>query len=209
MNKIAKKIYQFRLVLKNVDEKTPNLEDCLYKAGCDDALVNFRNGTVYLDFDREDISFEQAVIQAIRNIESSPIKAIVASVEPETFVTESDIAKRLIVKRQTVSLWIKRTRRKKMPFPKPIMKLSECSPLWKWSEVCRWLYQNNIISDKSKVEEAVFLENLNITLEGRYEKDRKVRQHLLKKIGSLKDAHKIAYSMQSNHHNPSTKAVAR
>jgi hypothetical protein len=209
MNKISKKIYQFRLVLRNIDEKTPNLEDFLYKAGCDDALINFRNGTVYLDFDREAFSFEQAVIQAIRDIESSPINAIVASVEPETLVTESDIAKRLNVKRQAVSLWIKGIRRKKKPFPKPIMKLSECSPLWKWSEICCWLYQNNIIDDESKVEEAVFLENLNVTLEGRYEEDRKIRQHLLKKIGSLKNPQKISYSIHANHRNLSSKRVAR
>ncbi len=64
-------IYQFTLVLKNVDEDTPNLEDSLFQAGCDDSLINFRNGTVYLDFDREATSLEEAVMSAIKNVVSS------------------------------------------------------------------------------------------------------------------------------------------
>src|SRR5215208_2964711 len=120
MKKISK-TYQFTLVLKNVDENTPGLEDSLYEVNCDDALINFRNGAVYLDFDRAATSLEQAVISAIRDIESASIDAIVSHVAPEDLVTESEVAKRLEMKRQAVSLWIKGERRKS--FPKPVMKL--------------------------------------------------------------------------------------
>ena len=75
--KTTKEIYQFSLVLENVDDKTAGLEDSLYEAGCDDALMNSRNGIVYLDFDREANSLEEAVITAIRDVESASIKAIV------------------------------------------------------------------------------------------------------------------------------------
>jgi hypothetical protein len=78
---MMKKYYQFTLVLKNVDEDTLELEDSLYEAGCDDALINFRSGTVCLDFDREAVSLEDAVVSAIKDVESSSVKAIVASSE--------------------------------------------------------------------------------------------------------------------------------
>jgi hypothetical protein len=67
----SQKIYQFTLVLKNVDENTTDLEDSLFEAGCDDALINFRNGTVYLDFDRKAHFLDDAVIDAIRDVEQT------------------------------------------------------------------------------------------------------------------------------------------
>src|SRR5579872_2338859 len=109
------KTFQFTIVLKNLPENINNLEDSLYEAGCDDALVNFRNGAVYLDFDRTASSLEEAVVSAIKNIQS--MDAEVASVAPDNLVTESEIAKRLQVTRQTVSLWIKRKRRQSFPYP--------------------------------------------------------------------------------------------
>src|SRR5438045_462050 len=94
-SKQVKTTYQFTLVLKGVGQDTPDLEDSLYEAGCDDALINFRNGTIFLDFDREASSLEEAVISAIKNIRSSTIDAEIASIAPENLVTEAEIAKRL------------------------------------------------------------------------------------------------------------------
>src|SRR5438105_7503687 len=101
------KTYQFTLVLKNVHEKTHDLEDSLFESHCDDALINYKNGTVYLEFDRKASSLEEAVVSAIQNVQASSINAEVANVAPENFVTESEIANRLKTSRQTVSLWIK------------------------------------------------------------------------------------------------------
>lgn len=179
MKKISK-TYQFTLVLKNVDETTDNLEDSLYEAGCDDALINFRGGTVYLDFDREAPSLEEAVISAVQNVESASIKAMVTHISPEAWVTESDVAKRLDVKRQTVSLWIKGERRK--GFPKPLIKLADKSPLWKWREIVNWLYANKMIQEEEILINAQFLENINAALEERDIKTRNYRSQLLKKL---------------------------
>ncbi len=181
MKKISK-TYQFTLVLKNVDENTPDLEDSLYEAGCDDALINFRNSTVYLDFDREGRSLEQAVLSAIKNVESASVGAKVSNVAPEDWVTESEVAKRLDLKRQAVSLWIKGERRKS--FPKPVMKLADKSPLWKWREIAEWLYKNKLIQEEAIVADAAFLENVNAALEERDAKRRKYRHDLLKKLES-------------------------
>lgn len=78
--KNRRKLYEFTLTLKNVNEKTPSLEDSLYLSGCDDALINFRENKVYLDFSREADSLEQAVHSAIQNVESASIGVIVIEV---------------------------------------------------------------------------------------------------------------------------------
>ena len=171
------KTFQFILVLKNVPENIDNLEDRLFEAGCDDALVNFRNGAIYLDFDREASCLEEAVVSAIKNIQS--INVEVASVAPDNLVTESEIAKRLQVARQTVSLWIKRKRRES--FPHPVMRLAEKSPLWKWNEITEWLYNNKIIDDKNLVENALFFSNINAALEERDSRTREIRHNLLER----------------------------
>src|SRR3990167_1865884 len=180
--KTVSKTYQFTLVLKNINSAISNLEDSLYEAGCDDALINFRNGTVYLDFDRKASSLEQAVLSAIKNVESASINATVSAVAPENWVTESEVAKRLEIKRQAVSLWVKGERRK--AFPKPVMKLADKSPLWKWHEITEWLYRNKLIREKELVTNAAFLENVNAVLEERDIKTRKYRHGLLKKLES-------------------------
>jgi hypothetical protein len=189
MQNSQKNIYKFTLILSGVDEHTQNLEDSLYESNCDDALINFRNGTVFLDFVRESTSLEEAIIGAIKDVESSSVNAQVSSVEPENFVTESDIAKRLGTTRQSVSLWVKGSRRINKPFPNPVMKLSERSPFWKWSEVVSWLYSENIIDDKNLVKNSIFLEDLNIILNQRQiQKIRKLPKNLVNKFAK-KDSH--------------------
>lgn len=172
--------YHFTLVLEN----TPDLEDKLYQANCDDSLVNFRNRAVYLDFDRVAASFEDAVIEAIKDTESAELQVMVINVAPDNFVSEAEIAKRLDLKRQAVSLWVKGTRRKQNPFPKPVMKLTEKSPLWKWSEVTKWLFQNKQIQNPEIVSDALFIENINAALEERDANIRKSRKNLLRKLAA-------------------------
>lgn len=181
----ASKAYRFTLTLKNVDANTPNLEDSLYEAGCQDALINSREGVVYLDFDRKAASLEEAVMSAIKDVEMSTIKAVVSNLAPESLVTETEVAKRLHIKRQAVSLWIKGQRRNAIPFPKPIMWLSNKSPFWKWSEIANWLYHNHLITEKEVVTNALFVEHMNAALEERDITARKYRHSLLKKIENL------------------------
>jgi len=187
--KKLQKTYDFTLLLKNVDQDTPHLEDSLYEVGCDDALINFRNGAVYLDFARAATSFEDAIMTAIRDVESASIGAAVASVAPEDLVTETEVARRLDIKRQAVSLWIKAQRRKTHPFPKPFMNLSNKSPLWKWSEITKWLYHNHLIDEKEIVDNALFVENVNVVLGERDVSIRKYRERLLKKLENFTHPH--------------------
>jgi hypothetical protein len=174
------KNYQFTLVLKNVDEDVTSLEDKLYEAGCSDALIHFRNDAVYLEFDRESSSIEEAVISAIKDVQSASMDIDVASVAPENLVTESEIANRLDKSRQTVSLWIKGERRKS--FPPPVMRVSQKSPLWNWHEVVAWLFRNELVNDDKMLEEALFFFHINAVLEERDTKVREIRHHLLKRL---------------------------
>ncbi len=174
------KMYQFTLVLKNVNENTSHLEDSFFEAGCSDALIHSKNGAIYLEFDRESFSLEEAVISAINDVQSSSVGAKVVSVAPENFVTESEIARRLNRPRQTISLWIKGQRRNS--FPHPVMRLAKKSSLWKWNEVVDWLYENKLIEDDELVESALFFANINAALEELDSRARKIRHHLLHQI---------------------------
>lgn len=157
-------LYQFTLILDGVDENTPGLEDTLFESGCDDALVNYKNGTVYLDFDREGESLEHTIISAIKNIESTNLGARIISVAPEHLVSLSDIAKRVSMTRQAVSLLIQGARGLG-DFPKPILKISNKSPLWRWSTVAEWFYKQGKISDHNLIDSAHIIEDINAALE--------------------------------------------
>src|SRR3990167_1415856 len=161
MMKISNQVHQFTLVLKNVNESTPMLEDSLFEAGCDDALINFRNNTVFIDFEREGKSLEQVVIETIKQVESASIKPIVVSVAPEDLVTMSEAAKRLNKTRQALHNWINEVRRKseQVAFTEPFMKLADKSPLWRWKEIVEWLYLHKLITQKQIVDNAMFIEN--------------------------------------------------
>lgn len=174
--------YEFTLILDGVYDQTEGLEDQLFEAGCGDALINFRNGTVYLDFNREATSVDEAVISAIKSVENSKLGAKVISILPDDLVSESEITKRLDTNRQTVSLWVKRERRQEIPFPNPISKLTEKSPLWRWYEVVKWLHQNKLMKNQKVVDLALFIENINAVLGERDPEIQQYRHQILKKL---------------------------
>lgn len=64
--------YKFTLLIAFNSSYMDEIEDSLFEAGCDDALVNYRNGSIYLDFMRDSDSFENAIIYAINDVESTP-----------------------------------------------------------------------------------------------------------------------------------------
>lgn len=61
-------IYSFTIVLDTWDTITNELEDKLYEAGCDDALLYFVGNTSRLDFDRKAESLDDAIKSAIKNV---------------------------------------------------------------------------------------------------------------------------------------------
>lgn len=75
--------YAFTLEVSGIDTGKENYEDALFEAGCDDALVAVVNGTLFLDFDRDGLSFEDAVKSASRDVELAGGKVIRVIPTPE------------------------------------------------------------------------------------------------------------------------------
>jgi hypothetical protein len=63
-----KQTHSFTLFLTGLSGLNDKLENALFEAGCNDALLGTCDGAVYLDFDREAPSFIQAVDSAIRDV---------------------------------------------------------------------------------------------------------------------------------------------
>jgi len=174
-------VYQFSMMLSNVDEDTINLEDSLFESGCDDALISYKNGVVYLDFDREGDDFEKAIISAIKDVESSSINAIVNSISPAYLVSLSDIAERVSMTRQAISL-LMQGKRGAGSFPAPLLNIKNKSSLWRWSDVATWFYEQGKISDHSIIDFAIIVEDVNSALELRNKNTYIHREQILKQL---------------------------
>jgi hypothetical protein len=74
-------VHNFVLVLSGVTEPDSQLEDGLFEAGCDDAVLAFRRGVGYLEFDRRAPSLDAAILSAVRDVERADGRLTVVSVE--------------------------------------------------------------------------------------------------------------------------------
>jgi hypothetical protein len=135
---VAPRVYSFTLVLQGAGGLTPEIADALYEAGCDDALVGSRNGVLFAEFDREAQSSADAIISAIRQIESAGVGLTVVRVEPDELVTAAEIADRVGLNRETIRLYAM-GRRGPGTFPAPVARLRGRSPLYRWTDVAPWL----------------------------------------------------------------------
>ncbi|QUM86143.1 hypothetical protein [Moritella sp. 28] len=75
------KDYNFQIMVTGIQINTNDdmelITDLLASAGCDDSVIGSYNKTLYLDFDREADCYEQAIMSAIKDIESVPnLKAV-------------------------------------------------------------------------------------------------------------------------------------
>ncbi len=184
MIKLVKKQYQFTLVLSEVNEVTSDLEDALYEAGCDDMLINSRNGVIYLDVDRGGANFEEAVLSAIHHVFNAKINTKISSIEPSHLVTLSDIARRSDVERQAIHMYIS-GERGPGGFPGPVLKVEDKSPLWLWSDVARWLYKNGKNISAEEYDIALCIEAFNAALtsldESFFKREMQLREKILRK----------------------------
>ena len=128
--------YSFTLIVEGPDLQDDTRIDEVYEAGCDDALVSSSNGVQSLDFDREAASFEEAVLSAIRDIES--VDGVdVARIADAGFVSIADIAERTGRTRESVRLLVE-GKRGPGGFPAPATNPFRRHRLWRWLEVDRW-----------------------------------------------------------------------
>ena len=178
--------HEYTLVLEAPTGLNARLEDALYEAGCDDALLSFRSGIAYLHFYREAENLEKAIIAAIDQVESIGCGLNVKRVEPSDIVTSAEMARRLNRSRQSVQQLIS-GRRGSADFPLPIAGVTTKTMLWSWLEVTRWFSQKGKLDDESICKNALTLKQINDSLEMR------------KSESQLKDIHRITRILNSRH----------
>jgi hypothetical protein len=136
--------HDFALIVRGVSALTAEVEDALFKAGCDDATMSIQYGLLYIEFSRTAKSLKDAILSAIRDVHRAGIGAEVIRVDECNLVTASEIARRIGRSRQLVHQYMT-GQRGPGGFPPPECHLSEGAPLWAWCAVSYWLAQNNIL----------------------------------------------------------------
>ena len=159
-------IQEFTLVLEAPKGMNTNLEDALFEAGCDDALLSYRGGIAYLDFDREAENLETAIILAIDQVESVGLGLKVKRVEPSDLVTSAEIARRLNRSRQSIQQLISGSRGV-ADFPLPIAGVTSKTMLWSWQEVAKWFLDKGKLEDENVYLKAMTMKQINESLEMR------------------------------------------
>ncbi|MFA9499730.1 hypothetical protein ACERCG_04720 [Mannheimia sp. E30BD] len=135
-------LYHFSILIRDADKSTENLEDRLFDAGCDDALICFYNQSVYLEFDREAETAQIAIQSAFDNLRQAGFSDLVLQ---EAGVSSlSEIATRTGLTRAAISNYANGKRAK--DFPRPVYGVASGSALYSWKEVANWLYQRNKLS---------------------------------------------------------------
>lgn len=175
-------VHVFTVVLDGPRGITLRLEDAVYEAGCDDAALGQRGPIVYLEFDREAPSYRDAVLSGIRDVQRIPgVRA--ARVEPDEFVSASDIARRTGRSREGIRLLAEGSRGPG-DFPVPVVgSASGRRRLWRWSEVAVWMSQQGLEPSGSE-EEARFIGAVNGALELVRNVDADTRSEILAALGA-------------------------
>ncbi|HEX5361377.1 MAG TPA: XRE family transcriptional regulator [Fluviicoccus sp.] len=134
--------YHFTIVIRDARTDMPDLEDRLFTAGCDDALVCSHNQTVYLEFDREADSAEIAIRSALDNIRAAGFHDPV--IQEAGVSSLAEMAQRAGVTRAALSLYAK-NKRGDGHFPAPMYGVAAGSALYSWPEVAEWLYKQGTL----------------------------------------------------------------
>lgn len=125
--------YHFELtILGRLDEACL---DALFEVGCDDATFSTKGELIVADVDRQAATVLEAIISAIRDVESVD-DLVVLRVDPDELVWASEIAERTGRSRQSINQLIK-GQRGPGGFPAPATHATR-NPLWRWSDVEAW-----------------------------------------------------------------------
>ncbi len=176
--------HDFALVLTGITDLTPEAEDALFEAGCDDATLSVRFGGAFLTFSRSASTLKDAILSAIRDVRRAGIGADVLRIDNCDLVTQADIARRIGRSRQLVHQYIT-GKRGPGGFPRPVCLITEGTPLWMWCEVAYWLRQNNMIKEEDlRDAEQVALINSVLDFLHQQQHDPQLTEEVLRLIGS-------------------------
>ncbi len=160
------KSFNFTLIFEGLDELTEEVVEALYEAGCDDALFGERSATPFGEFDREAVNFSNAVLSAIRCVESAVPSLRVVRVEPDDLVSLTVIADRTGRTRESVRL-LASGKRGPGGFPEPLAWIDANTRVWQWSNVAIWFKEKMAEDVKLDAGAPQFIAALNGTLEAR------------------------------------------
>jgi hypothetical protein len=133
--------YEFQIFCRDVDMSDDSFLDHLYEAGCDDALVSFKDGYLCLDFSRTSESAEEAVLSAIKDFEQSAVGGSVERVEPDDLASLSEIARRTGVTRASLQKYARGISKVGEDFPQPAANISGARrELYSAAEVINWMH---------------------------------------------------------------------
>ena len=133
-----KREFEFELVMEGRHELTDELADALFDAGCDDGTPATVDGILRIGFTRESSSFEEAVLSAVRNAESTAFGLRTSRVEPSDLVGISEIARRLGRSREAARKYAN-GERGPGGFPSAVGE-----GIWRWADVAEWAKDNNL-----------------------------------------------------------------
>jgi hypothetical protein len=160
---MAQQVFSFSLILADPVEINSEIEDALFEAGCEDALLGTRCGVAYLDFDRRAKSLSDAIQTAIRDVHQAGFQ--VARVEPDDIVNSAEIARRTGRSRESIRQLVSGARGPG-GFPRPVSSITKASPLWNWVEVAEWFSHTQPLAE-TLVEGATTIGKINAVLEAR------------------------------------------
>jgi hypothetical protein len=146
--------YDFSLVIGGIPELTTEIEDKLFEAGCDDATLSIQHGHLYAEFSRQAESLKDAILSAIRDVAKAKVGAQILCVDKCDLVIQSEIARRINRSRQLVGQYIS-GERGPGNFPPPEFQLDDKAPLWRWSDVSKWLADIDVIRKEESLNAEV------------------------------------------------------
>jgi hypothetical protein len=129
--------YNFTLIIEGADLQTPEAQDALYEAGCNDATFGLADGVQYAEFDRKAASYGAALAGAMADVRRAVPQTRIVHVEPDELVTMAEIADRLGRSRESIRLLIA-GERGSGDFPAPVSHVRTRTRLWRWPDVARW-----------------------------------------------------------------------
>jgi len=161
-------VYTFTLVLDALNEINEEVEETLFESGCDDALLLQKDGTVYLDFDREAPSLKEALKSAIADVERAGY--MVHHIEPAEYITMAEAARYFGRSKESIRK-LSLGERGNGNFPRPIAGLRTKTKLYQLSDLVSWFEQHEKKYSTIKDDSAVILHSLNLALAFRHKKE--------------------------------------
>jgi hypothetical protein len=155
--------HEFTMVVEGVDLDVQDAEVAALEERCEGLTWGESDGQVVVTAEVSGKRLVGAVTEAITAVESIP-GARVMRVGPDQYVSQAEIARRIGVSRQYVSL-LASGARGPGDFPAPAVG-SGRSAIWQWPAVADWLVRSGLSAAERNHDDAVFAA-VNATLEAR------------------------------------------